>query len=132
MPEELQLAASRSLRICLAEDYVDLRKALKQMLTSLGHVVVCDVDNGQDLLDSITNQELDLVLLDLDMPVLDGLATAEQLASCRTLPVILMSGHPDVKHVVVEKEPIALCLQKPVTIDMLRNAIQQAMQSVGR
>jgi CheY-like chemotaxis protein len=114
------------LRICLAEDYLDLRVMLKQMLTALGHLVVCDAENGQKLLDAIAHEELDLVLLDLDMPVLDGLATAEIIRKQRHLPVILMSGHPDMKHVVVEKEPISICLQKPVSLERLREAIDEA------
>jgi response regulator NasT len=115
-----------SLRICLAEDDDQLRSVLKRMLTALGHRVICDVDNGELLLEYAGQQECDLALVDLDMPVMDGLAVAEGLQA-RNLPVILLSGHPDLQHVVTEKEPISASLQKPVTLEQLESAIALAV-----
>lgn len=118
--------SSRQLRVCLAEDYSDLRQTLKQMLVGLGHNVICAVENGQQLLDAIRDQPVDLVIMDLDMPVLDGLATADLMSVDRRTPVILISGHSDLQHVVAEKEPVSICLRKPITLDQLKAAIEQA------
>lgn len=112
------------LRVCVAEDDDDLRRVLKEMVKALGHTVVCDVGNGAELLEVTETYELDLALVDLDMPVLDGLEAAEALAKRSSIPVILLSGHPDLKHVVVEKEPVAHTLRKPVTLSQLEVAIQ--------
>src|SRR5256885_5936242 len=92
------------LRICVAEDDDDLRRVLKEMLKALGHRVVCDVENGAELLKIIDTHELDLALVVLDMPVLDGLEAAEVMAKTSRVPVILLSGHPDLKHLVLDKE----------------------------
>jgi response regulator NasT len=72
---------------------------------------------------------VDLAIVDLDMPVMDGLAAAEHITKAG-VPVILISGHPDVEHVVVEHEPIAARLTKPFAIGELQKAIDVALGRV--
>jgi len=116
-----------SARICLAEDDPNLRKTLKAMLGRLGHTVVCDAENGQVLLESMATAEVDLVLADLDMPIVDGLTAAEEIAHTKHIPVILLSGHADAHHIVFEREPIAKFLLKPVSMQTLEAAIQDTL-----
>ena len=116
------------MRICLAEDHSDARMVLKAMLTKLGHQVVADVANGAELLQVAEANDLDLVILDLDMPVMDGLAAADEIYARRPVPIILLSGHPDAQHIVVENEPITACLLKPVSLESLAAAIREATQ----
>jgi two-component system, response regulator PdtaR len=120
------MAATR-LRIALADDEPDLRLAMASLLRRLGHSVVCSVGNGQELLDACSRDSVDLALVDLDMPVMDGLTAAEHLGE-KGVPVVLISGHPDVEYVVVESEPIAARLLKPATIESLQQALQQAVE----
>jgi response regulator NasT len=120
-----------SLRICLAEDNEDLRHLLKALIRSLGHEVVCDAADGEALVQGATKGDVDLVIADLDMPVLDGLAAAERIAQQRGMPIILLSGHADAEQVVVEHEPITLRLLKPVSRKSLEEAIRRAME-LGR
>jgi two-component system, response regulator PdtaR len=115
----------RLLRICIAEDDDDVRRALKTMITCLGHEVVFEAENGQGVLKAAAEHEFDLVIVDLEMPVMDGLAAAEEIAHLKDVPVILLSGHADILSVVEENEPIALRLLKPVTLERLRAAIEQ-------
>jgi response regulator NasT len=116
------------LRVCLAEDDPDLRAVLNAFLRKLGHEVVCDAADGQALVQSALHEDVDLVIADLDMPVLDGLAAAELISQQRPVPIILLSGHPDAEHVVLEHEPVSLRLTKPVSLAALQDAIQVAMQ----
>lgn len=115
-----------SLNIAVAEDDTNLRRTYVAMLECLGHTVACAACNGGELLEQCFGQKIDLVIADLDMPVVDGLAVAEEVSK-RNIPVILVSGHPDVDEVVVEAEPIATRMVKPVTIGALQRAIQQAV-----
>ena len=62
------------------------------------------------------------------MPVVDGLAAAE-IVSERGIPVILVSGHPDARQVVVEREPVVARITKPATVEALQRAIQAALAS---
>ena len=115
------------LRVCLAEDNDDVREALKALLAVLGHEVVCNVADGEALVQSVKQTDIDLVIADLDMPLLDALAAAELIAQQRKLPFILVSGHADAEHVVLEHEPVTVRLLKPLSLAGLEDAIQRAM-----
>lgn len=117
---------SGSIKIALAEDEPDLRRAFIGLLEHLGHQVVCAAENGAELLNICCCQQIDVAILDLDMPLMDGLETAEQISQ-RGIPVILVSGHPDVRSVVVEHEPVVTRIVKPATLESFRVAIAQAL-----
>ncbi len=113
-------------RIAVAEDEPDVRKTFVRLLECLGHKVVCSAANGEELIDQCSREEVDIAFVDLDMPVVDGLAAAE-VVSARGIPVILVSGHPDAGQVVVEEEPVVARIVKPATVETLQRAIQQAL-----
>jgi len=96
------------------------------MLEHLGHNVVCAVANGAELLDLCFQQKVDVVLVDLDMPEIDGLEAAEQIVA-KGIPVVLISGHPDADEMVLEYEPVVTRVLKPPTLDSLQRAIEHAL-----
>jgi two-component system, response regulator PdtaR len=115
-------------RIAVAEDEPDVRKTFVRLLEHLGHNVVCSVGNGEELIEQCVHLEVDVAFVDLDMPVIDGLAAAEMISE-KGIPVILVSGHPDARRVVVENEPVVARLTKPASIKDLQGAIQKALAS---
>jgi CheY-like chemotaxis protein len=115
-----------SVRIALAEDEPDIRKTFVRLLEYLGHRVVFAVSNGAELLEQSLEDNVDLVFVDLDMPVMDGLAAAEEVER-KGIPVILVSGHPDSESVVLDQEPIVARLTKPASLDSLKIAIATAL-----
>jgi CheY-like chemotaxis protein len=117
-----------SVRIALAEDEPDIRRMFVRLLEHLGHEVIFAVSNGAELLDQSLEENVDIVFVDLDMPVMDGLAAAEEVER-KGIPVILISGHPDSESVVVDQEPIVARISKPATLESLQFAIQQALSA---
>jgi response regulator NasT len=117
-----------SVRIAVAEDEPDIRSTFVRLLECLGHRVVCSAANGEELIDQCLKTEVDVAFVDLDMPVVDGLAAAEVVAE-KGIPVVLVSGHPDAKNVVVENEPVVARIVKPATVETLQRAIQVALAS---
>lgn len=89
-------AGSGSLRILVADDDpLNLRVAAR-LLREQGHSGAL-VTNGQQVLDALARQAFDLLLLDIHMPVLDGLATLQALRGGGGqrnggLPVIVVTG----------------------------------------
>jgi two-component system, NarL family, invasion response regulator UvrY len=73
--------------IALADDHVLLRNGLAALVTSLGHAVLFEADNGQQLTEKIVGCTPDLILMDINMPHMDGYATTQWLKE----------NHPDVK-----------------------------------
>ncbi|RIK80407.1 MAG: hypothetical protein DCC67_09385 [Planctomycetota bacterium] len=119
------------IRIVLAEDDSDLRKAFVGILEHLGHRVVCAAANGAELLAMCFAEQVDVAVVDLDMPLIDGLEAAEQI-SAKGIPVILVSGHPDVRQVVVENEPVVTRIIKPATLESFQRAIAEALSTRPR
>lgn len=119
------------IRIAVADDDSDVRTTFVRLLECLGHKVVCSVDNGEDLINQCQRDEVDLVFADLDMPIVDGLAAAEAISE-KGIPVILVSGHPDARRVVLEEEPVIARIVKPASIEELQRAIQKALASKAR
>lgn len=115
-------------RIAVAEDEPDVRSTFVRLLELLGHDVVCSVGNGEELIDQCAQVEVDMAFVDLDMPVLDGLAAAEAISE-KGIPVVLVSGHPDARQVVVENEPVIARICKPAGIDDVQRAIKRALES---
>ena len=83
------------LSVVIADDEAVIRMGLKQMVTSLGHKVVATAANGEEALESVLRLGPDLLLLDIKMPGLDGLAVAERLAEERPLPIIMLTAYSD-------------------------------------
>lgn len=119
------------IRVAVAEDEPDVRTTFVRLLECMGHQVVCAVANGEELIDQCANTQVDVAFVDLDMPVVDGLAAAE-IVSERGVPCILVSGHPDARQVVVENEPVVARITKPATVDELQRVIQKALDSKCR
>jgi response regulator NasT len=118
--------APSRLRIALAEDDRALRGLFVRYLQQLGHEVVCAAADGGELLRDCRQQQVDLAIVDLDMPVVDGLTAAEEIA-VRGIPVVLVSGHPDLDEVVLEHEPVASRISKPASLESFRRAIAEAL-----
>jgi CheY-like chemotaxis protein len=117
-----------AVRIAIADDHAAARHLLALLLQSLGHEVVCAAADGADLVDQCVDLGVELACVDLDMPKMDGLAAAEVLAA-QAIPVILISGHPDIEHIVAENEPIVAFLTKPISLEKLQSAIESATGS---
>jgi CheY-like chemotaxis protein len=118
---------TQAVRIALADDDAAVRFTFTQLLMALGHQVVCSAADGAELVASCSTQEVDVVFVDLDMPVMDGLEAAE-LLTAQGVPVVLISGHPDASYVVLEHEPFVARIRKPITIDAIHSAIQKAVR----
>jgi response regulator NasT len=121
----------QQIRIAVAEDEPDVRTTFVRLLELLGYKVVCAVGNGEELIEQCVQLEVDLAFVDLDMPIIDGLAAAEVISE-KGIPVILVSGHPDARQVVLEQEPVVARITKPAKTEELQRAIQTALSSKSR
>jgi two-component system, response regulator PdtaR len=84
--------SSGKTRVLIAEDEALIRLDLKEMLEEEGYEVVGEVGDGQQAVDRAAELRPDLVILDIQMPVLDGLSAAERIAGERIAPVIVLTA----------------------------------------
>jgi AmiR/NasT family two-component response regulator len=117
-------------RVLIAEDEALIRLDLKEMLEEEGYVVVAEVGDGQSAVDQAQQLRPDLVILDVQMPVLDGIAAAEQIAGARIAPVIVLTAFSQRELVERARDAGAMAyLVKPFNKNDLVPAIEVA---VGR
>lgn len=79
-----------ALRVALADDQALVRAGLRALLQGLGVEVVLEVDDGQGLLDGLAGQRVDVVLSDVRMPGVDGIAATRQLRARGDLTPLLL------------------------------------------
>jgi two-component system, response regulator PdtaR len=89
-------AAGEAPRVLLVDDNHGFRRELRLLLEDCGIEVVAEGENGQEAVDLATATEADVVLMDLRMPVMDGLQAAKALRDrVPALPVIILSAYED-------------------------------------
>lgn len=85
------------IRILVADDHPIVRQGLKQIIADNPDMVVTvEAADGQEVLSQVWKNEFDVVLLDISMPVMNGLDILKQLKSQKPrLAVLLLSVHPE-------------------------------------
>jgi len=92
MPEQI------SIRILIAEDDDNARALLVELLNTMGHVVVAEVNGGREAVERAKDVVPDVVLLDVHMPDGSGIEAAEQItAQVPGVAVVLFSGDESIQ-----------------------------------
>jgi DNA-binding response OmpR family regulator len=116
----------RGQRILVVDDDPTVRDSLAGVLMSAGYSVLL-AENGQQALDLAGERPVDLVLLDLNMPVKNGWDTFERLSSEHPLvPVIVTTAHPNQLFTAVGAGVGAL-LEKPMDMCVLLRTIEKLL-----
>ena len=80
----------------VVEDYDDTRLLLKKGLESLGYSVL-EASNGQEAVDIAEREHPDLILMDLDLPILDGIAATQRIrqqSGLESVPIVAVTAYP--------------------------------------
>lgn len=87
-------------RLLLADDHTLVRQGLKAFLERQGFQVVCEAANGHEAIQMATKEQPDVALLDISMPLLNGLDAARELKkSARKTKVVLLTKHEEDQYV---------------------------------
>jgi response regulator NasT len=111
----------------IAEDEALIRLDLKEMLEEEGYSVVGEASDGQQAIDLAISLRPDLVILDVKMPVLDGISAAERVATDMIAPVVILTAFSQRELVERARDAGAMAyLVKPFTKADLVPAIEIA------
>jgi len=116
--------------ILMVEDQEVIRRMTSRMLTSLGYTIL-EASNGREgvSLFGLRKDEIDLVIVDLTMPVMDGRDMFYRIREIKpSIKVIFTSGYP--RQDLVEEllgEGISGFLQKPFSVEELSDMIRRLM-----
>jgi two-component system, response regulator PdtaR len=116
------------LRVVIAEDEALIRLDLKEMLEEEGYSVVAEAGDGESAVQYVTSLRPDLAILDIKMPVLDGITAAERIAADRLAPVVILTAFSQRELVERARDAGAMAyLVKPFTKADLVPAIEMAV-----
>jgi CheY-like chemotaxis protein len=113
--------------VLVVEDNRDMRSLLVDVIASAGFQVVT-ADNGLEALELLRKHHPCVVLLDLDLPLLDGagvVRAARGDPEFPVVPIICISGLEDAR-ARAQSLGIAECLRKPVSVDRVLESVLRA------
>jgi response regulator NasT len=84
--------SQKTLRVVIAEDEALIRLDLKEMLEEEGYEVAGEASDGAKAVELADRLRPDLAILDIKMPVLDGISAAERIAADRICPVVILTA----------------------------------------
>jgi len=118
------------LRVIMVDDEEPARRLLREYLEGTpGVSIVAECGNGFEAVKAVAEHEPDLILLDIQMPKLDGFEVVELLE--RDLPIIFITAHDE--HALRAFEIHAVdYLLKPYSAERLAEAIERARDRIGR
>jgi two-component system, response regulator PdtaR len=120
--------SQNALRVVIAEDEALIRLDLKEMLEEEGYSVVAEAADGEAAVERVTSLRPDLAILDVKMPVLDGISAAERIAAGRIAPVVILTAFSQRELVERARDAGAMAyLVKPFTKADLVPAIEMAV-----
>ena len=118
--------------VLLAEDNAANRQVVELILSAAG-VSVTSVENGAEAVDAFRLGTFDLVVMDLQMPVMDGFEAIQAIrllegASGHETPILVLSANAHTEHVAAAKAAGGdLFLAKPISADGLLRAVEQLL-----
>ena len=115
-------------RVVIAEDEAVIRLDLVSLLEEAGYEVVAAVSDGQAAIDAVEAMQPDVVLLDVAMPVLDGISAASHITEARLCPVVMVTAYSQVELVERAADAGAMgYLVKPISPASVVPAIEVAI-----
>lgn len=120
-------------RILVAEDDKAVREFVKRALSHRGHDVTA-VDDGSQALEALREQEFDLLLTDIVMPEMDGIALAQKVSRDRPdLPILFMSGYTAERQRAHDLDVLNhRVIPKPFTLKQIGDATEGLLAAPSR
>jgi CheY-like chemotaxis protein len=130
-PSDKPDSSASSFKILLAEDNAVNQKVAKRVLTHLGYEVEI-VNNGVEAIKAIAEKSYDLILMDIQMPEMDGLETTRYIrkqeleSQLPPIAIVAMTANAtDDDQNVCRDAGMSDYISKPIQIDKLKNMLKQ-------
>ena len=114
--------------VMVVEDYDDTRMMLKQVLETKGYRVL-EAVNGREAVEIAEREQPDMILMDLDLPILDGIAATQRIRkqpAMSGVPIIAITAYPlAFTHVKAFAEGCNEYMAKPIDFEQMDKIFEQ-------
>jgi DNA-binding NarL/FixJ family response regulator len=118
----------KTLSVLIADDETTVLDALSTVLTRLGYRVAGTARDGAEVVELVRSTPADFLVLDISMPVMDGIEAARIITAEKPLPIIISTGvTDDVTIEAARQVPVQAFLTKPFRKEQLRASIAIAL-----
>ncbi len=125
------MTSQNSIKVVVAEDDFLVRKMIIKAIESIGLEIVGLAANGAEAIEMVTSLKPDVVLMDIQMPSVDGLEATRQIQKSCPVPVVILTAH-ETQDLVTKasevgagaylvKPPSAQDIERSITIAMARH-----------
>ncbi len=125
----------QNIRILVVDDMATMRKIVKGLLAQLGYPNVEEAENGKEAFFKLKQGKYDLVLLDWNMPEMDGITLLQEIRkdpNLKSIPVIMVTAE-------AKKENVLQAIQagannyivKPFTAEILKETLDKVWQKIS-
>jgi DNA-binding NarL/FixJ family response regulator len=119
---------SKTLSVLIADDETTVLEALTTVLTRLGYHVAGTARDGAEAVELVRSTPADFLVLDISMPVMDGIEAARVIVAEKPLPIIISTGVTDDLTIEAARQvPVQAFLTKPFRKEQLRASIAIAL-----
>ena len=122
------------MNVLIADDMFTNRLTITKLLKKLGHTFD-EATNGQDAINKIVTNNYDLVLLDIEMPIMNGFETVKYIRenledSKKNIPVVIISSHGSLSYFKNYNDyGYNEVLKKPFTLEKLKGIMEKIKAS---
>lgn len=118
-------------KILIVDDEMPARYGLRKALERVGYIIR-EAEDGRAALDAVTGESPDLVLLDINMPVMDGMEALEAISGLEHPPLVIMLTAHGSERIAVDamKKGAYDYLVKPFEVDELRLIIKNTLEKI--
>jgi two-component system response regulator HydG len=114
-------------KILIVEDYADIRLMMKMLVRGYGYEVI-EASDGYEAVEKVKQDNPDLILMDLSMPVMNGVTATEIIRSfngMETLPIIAVTAYDNNYRLKAIKAGCNEVLKKPLDFNRLEPLLNQ-------
>jgi two-component system, response regulator PdtaR len=112
------------LRVLIVDDQESIRELLRRQLQKIGHLVIGTASNGLEAVELTEALQPDVVLMDIEMPEMDGLEATKKILDKFPRPVVLLTSHEDPEMVrLASKAGAGAYLLKPPSAEEIERTM---------
>lgn len=121
------------MKVLLVDDSRTIRNIQKNALAQLGHTDIMEAADGVEALEKISQQRPDLVLIDWNMPKMDGITLVRKIRETdKALPLIMCTTEAEKRRVIEAIQAgVNNYLVKPFTPETLKEKVDATLAKVG-